>query len=172
MFPLKLFSFHSSFTVHGVLILLFHNVNLLLDVWAYLINKINYSIYPTTKITVEEKISTKTSIKCFLVTEANSKCNNLQNLRIDKILRQMGWTPLPDRYAQNFKLKWVESRLSVNYDAFREGLLLVLQIFFCDLCCVFVNVCSTFCIAKFSHSFEFRCFIIVKIAFKMKILRF
>ena len=33
----------------------------------------------------------------------------------------MGWKPLPDKFAQNFTLKWVESRLSVKYDAFKEG---------------------------------------------------
>ncbi|ESO08908.1 hypothetical protein HELRODRAFT_74190 [Helobdella robusta] len=43
-------------------------------------------------------------------------------------MRELGWLPLADKYALNFKMKWVESRLSVNYDKFREGEQLVNRI--------------------------------------------
>ena len=41
--------------------------------------------------------------------------------RIERLLKEIGWKKQPDRYSDDFKLKWVEVKSAVNYDSFREG---------------------------------------------------
>jgi len=41
--------------------------------------------------------------------------------RIDRLLKGIGWKKEPDKYSDNFTLKWVEVRSAINYDSFREG---------------------------------------------------
>ncbi|KAK2161579.1 hypothetical protein LSH36_114g02014 [Paralvinella palmiformis] len=52
---------------------------------------------------------------------------------IEKILLDIGWKRVTEKYNENFKLKWVEARSMVNYGSFREGEQLVNRIPNCSL---------------------------------------
>ena len=41
--------------------------------------------------------------------------------RIESALMKLGWKRAADKLTEDFKLKWVEVKVSINYEAFREG---------------------------------------------------
>jgi len=43
------------------------------------------------------------------------------HVRIERLLKDIGWKKQPDKYSDDFKLKWVELKSAINYDSFREG---------------------------------------------------
>jgi len=42
-------------------------------------------------------------------------------VRIERLLKEIGWKKQPDKCSDDFKLKWVEVKSAINYDSFREG---------------------------------------------------
>jgi len=43
------------------------------------------------------------------------------DVRIERLLKDLGWKKQADKNSDDFKLKWVEVRSAINYDSFREG---------------------------------------------------
>jgi len=42
-------------------------------------------------------------------------------VRIERLLKEIGWKKQPDKFSDDFKLKWVEVKSAINYDSLREG---------------------------------------------------
>lgn len=41
--------------------------------------------------------------------------------RVEAVLLDMNWRRITDKYDNFFRLKWVDSKSQINYNAFREG---------------------------------------------------